>query len=230
MTAIASAETGDNGRVDDKPILELRNLKKDYGPVHALRPATLSFKRGEIHAIVGENGAGKSTLIKLLTGVIRRSGGEILWEGKPVALVDPAGIDRSRDRRRPPGNAALPSFDGRRQHVPRRGEDPLRAHAQEGHDARNRARHGRHRLSPAGGCGARHLDHRPAATGRHRTRLLAWHQVPDLRRAHRLSDAPGGGAAVRDDPPPARRGRHHHLHLAPARGSVRDRRSGFGAA
>ena len=89
MTAIASAETGDAGRVDDKPILELRNLKKDYGPVHALRPASLAFKRGEIHAIVGENGAGKSTLIKLLTGVIRRSGGEILWEGKPVALATP---------------------------------------------------------------------------------------------------------------------------------------------
>ena len=89
MTAIASAETGDAGRVDDKPILELRDLKKDYGSVHALRPATLAFKRGEIHAIVGENGAGKSTLIKLLTGVIRRSGGEIVWEGKQVALANP---------------------------------------------------------------------------------------------------------------------------------------------
>ena len=89
MTAIASAEMGNADRLDDKPILELRDLKKDYGPVHALRPATLAFKRGEIHAIVGENGAGKSTLIKLLTGVIHRSGGEILWEGKQVALANP---------------------------------------------------------------------------------------------------------------------------------------------
>ena len=89
MTAIASARTDDAGRVDDRPFLELRDLKKDYGPVHALRPATLAFKRGEIHAIVGENGAGKSTLIKLLTGVIHRSGGEILWEGEPVALATP---------------------------------------------------------------------------------------------------------------------------------------------
>ena len=89
MTAIASAEISGAGRVDDTPILELRDLKKDYGPVHALRPATLAFKAGEIHAIVGENGAGKSTLIKLLTGVIHRSGGEILWEGRPVALANP---------------------------------------------------------------------------------------------------------------------------------------------
>src|SRR5664279_90680 len=71
------------------PILELRNLSKNYGPVQALKPADLAFNVDEIHAIVGENGAGKSTLIKLLTGVIRRSGGEIFWNGSPVALADP---------------------------------------------------------------------------------------------------------------------------------------------
>ena len=71
------------------PILELRDLEKRYGPVLALKPSTLAFEEGEIHAIVGENGAGKSTLIKLLTGVIRRSGGDILWQGQAVALGDP---------------------------------------------------------------------------------------------------------------------------------------------
>ncbi|MEO6015452.1 MAG: sugar ABC transporter ATP-binding protein [Devosia sp.] len=71
------------------PILELRGLTKNYGPVQALKPADLAFTRGEIHAIVGENGAGKSTLIKLLTGVIRRSDGEILWNGDTVALNQP---------------------------------------------------------------------------------------------------------------------------------------------
>jgi ribose transport system ATP-binding protein len=73
----------------DGPILELRGLAKNYGAVQALKPADLAFKYDEIHAIVGENGAGKSTLIKLLTGVIRRSAGEILWNGKPVALNSP---------------------------------------------------------------------------------------------------------------------------------------------
>ncbi|WP_062203277.1 sugar ABC transporter ATP-binding protein [Aureimonas sp. AU12] len=71
------------------PILELRGLEKSYGPVRALKPSSFTFEAGEIHAIVGENGAGKSTLIKLLTGVIRRSGGEIVWQGKPVALATP---------------------------------------------------------------------------------------------------------------------------------------------
>lgn len=71
------------------PILELRGLQKKYGLVEALKPATVTFLAGEIHAIVGENGAGKSTLIKLLTGVIRRTAGEVFWCGKPVQLSTP---------------------------------------------------------------------------------------------------------------------------------------------
>jgi ribose transport system ATP-binding protein len=84
MTDIVAGEPTAQG-----PILELRHLEKHYGPVLALKPANLAFSRNEIHAIVGENGAGKSTLIKLLTGVIRRSGGEIYWNGEPVGLDTP---------------------------------------------------------------------------------------------------------------------------------------------
>src|SRR4051812_6494346 len=71
------------------PILELRGLDKRFTGTHALRHVDLAFDTGEIHAIVGENGAGKSTLIKLLTGVYPRTAGEILWEGRPVALTGP---------------------------------------------------------------------------------------------------------------------------------------------
>jgi ribose transport system ATP-binding protein len=71
------------------PLLVLKKLDKRFDATHALRAVDLSFERGEIHAIVGENGAGKSTLIKLLTGVYRRSGGEVIWEGRPVALATP---------------------------------------------------------------------------------------------------------------------------------------------
>jgi ribose transport system ATP-binding protein len=71
------------------PILELRGLNKRFTGTHALRHVDLAFEPGEIHAIVGENGAGKSTLIKLLTGVHPRTGGEILWQGRPLALAGP---------------------------------------------------------------------------------------------------------------------------------------------
>jgi ribose transport system ATP-binding protein len=72
-----------------QPILELRGLQKKYGAVEALKPANITFLSGEIHAIVGENGAGKSTLIKLLTGVIRRTSGEVFWCGDAVQLANP---------------------------------------------------------------------------------------------------------------------------------------------
>ena len=72
-----------------KVILELRGLEKKYPGTHALKPVNLAFKAGEIHAIVGENGAGKSTLIKLLTGVMPRTSGDVLWEGAPFALATP---------------------------------------------------------------------------------------------------------------------------------------------
>jgi ribose transport system ATP-binding protein len=75
--------------VPGAPILELNGLKKNYIAVEALKPANITFLAGEIHAIVGENGAGKSTLIKLLTGVITRSGGDIRWRGRTVALANP---------------------------------------------------------------------------------------------------------------------------------------------
>lgn len=77
------------GTASAVPILVLKGLDKRFGATHALKHVDLSFEAGEIHAIVGENGAGKSTLIKLLTGVYPRSGGEVFWEGKPVALATP---------------------------------------------------------------------------------------------------------------------------------------------
>ena len=71
------------------PLLSLKGLDKRFGATHALKAVDLMFEAGEIHAIVGENGAGKSTLIKLLTGVYLRSGGDVYWEGRPVALATP---------------------------------------------------------------------------------------------------------------------------------------------
>lgn len=71
------------------PILALQKLDKQYPGTHALKGIDLSFARGEIHAIVGENGAGKSTLIKILTGALDKSSGDMLWNGKPLSLANP---------------------------------------------------------------------------------------------------------------------------------------------
>jgi ribose transport system ATP-binding protein len=86
MTNSDSAAPAPAARV---PILSLKKLDKSFGATHALKAVDLAFEEGEIHAIVGENGAGKSTLIKVLTAVHPRTSGEVLWRGRPVALVNP---------------------------------------------------------------------------------------------------------------------------------------------
>src|SRR4051812_40705396 len=70
-------------------ILELKNIKKCYPGVVALKDVSISFKKGEVHAIVGENGAGKSTLIKTIAGAISTDGGEIFISGKRYKNLTP---------------------------------------------------------------------------------------------------------------------------------------------
>ncbi|RWD65394.1 MAG: sugar ABC transporter ATP-binding protein [Mesorhizobium sp.] len=65
-------------------IIELRDIKKSYGQVYALGGVDLSVDRGEVVGLIGDNGAGKSTLIKILSGVVKPTSGEILVRDKPV--------------------------------------------------------------------------------------------------------------------------------------------------
>ena len=65
-------------------ILEAKNIRKEFPGVVALDNVNCTFKKGKIHAIIGENGAGKSTLIKCLTNVYQANSGEILIDGKNV--------------------------------------------------------------------------------------------------------------------------------------------------
>jgi rhamnose transport system ATP-binding protein len=70
-------------------LVELRDATKSYGAVRALRDADVVLRTGEVRALVGENGAGKSTLVKVLGGVVRRDGGEMLVDGQPVDFHSP---------------------------------------------------------------------------------------------------------------------------------------------
>lgn len=71
-------------------ILEIRGVSKLYPGVTALDNVSLSFRWGEIHALCGENGAGKSTLIKLISGAIAPTAGEIVLEGTSYPEMTPA--------------------------------------------------------------------------------------------------------------------------------------------
>jgi len=69
--------------------VRMEHITKDFPSVRALDDVSISFKTGEVHAIVGENGAGKSTLIKILMGVYQKTSGEIYIEGQQVNMSDP---------------------------------------------------------------------------------------------------------------------------------------------
>ncbi|NUN96716.1 MAG: sugar ABC transporter ATP-binding protein [Candidatus Omnitrophica bacterium] len=72
------------------PILEMRDISKDFDGVHALSHVNFSVAEGEIHALVGENGAGKSTLMKILSGVYPHGtyGGGIHYRGQEARFAD----------------------------------------------------------------------------------------------------------------------------------------------
>lgn len=75
---------------DARPVLEMADVRKSFGPVAALRSGTLTVRPGSIHALVGENGAGKSTLVKIVAGVHRRDGGTLRFEGDDVDFASTA--------------------------------------------------------------------------------------------------------------------------------------------
>ncbi len=73
------------------PRLEVRGLVKEFPGVRALKGVDFAVQPGEVHCLLGPNGAGKSTLIKCVSGVVEPTAGEILVDGEPLPVGDPAG-------------------------------------------------------------------------------------------------------------------------------------------
>ncbi|NCO86583.1 MAG: sugar ABC transporter ATP-binding protein [Rhodobacterales bacterium] len=76
------------GKVSE-PLLEIRNLSKNFGAVQALQDMSMTIAPGEVVALAGDNGAGKTTLIKAISGVYKPSGGDILLRGEKVEFASP---------------------------------------------------------------------------------------------------------------------------------------------
>lgn len=90
MSAVSSPRA-----VEGEVVLAARNIAKSYGSIEALKGVNFDIHRGQVTTLFGENGAGKSTLMKILSGVVQPTSGEILLDGEPVAFASPTD---ARDR------------------------------------------------------------------------------------------------------------------------------------
>ncbi len=82
-----------------EPLLELRNLRKNYGALAVTDDVSLSVQPGELHAIIGPNGAGKTTLIHQISGMLPPDSGQILFAGEHIThLSMPRRVDRGLAR------------------------------------------------------------------------------------------------------------------------------------
>jgi D-xylose transport system ATP-binding protein len=73
-----------------QPLLELVEIKKNYGAIEALRGISFTVGRGEVVALLGDNGAGKSTLVKIIAGGLQPSSGRMIFEGTNYLANSPS--------------------------------------------------------------------------------------------------------------------------------------------
>lgn len=73
-------------------MLTVNNLAVHYGVIEAIREVSFEVKEGEIVSLIGANGAGKSTILKAVSGLVRPSKGEIVYEGAPITTATPKQI------------------------------------------------------------------------------------------------------------------------------------------
>ena len=75
-------------------VLSLRGLHKSFGPAHIIKGVNLELEANERHAFIGPNGAGKSTVFHLVSGNLRPSAGEIVFDGQRIDGKSPQDINR----------------------------------------------------------------------------------------------------------------------------------------
>lgn len=92
------------------PILELRNIRASYGSIEVLHGVNLSVGRGEVVALLGPNGAGKSTMIKVVSGLVRPTSGQLIVGGRDVTGAAANALARAGLCTIPEGRGIFPNL------------------------------------------------------------------------------------------------------------------------
>ena len=88
-------------------LLRCENLAVRYGPIEAVRGVSFAVERGQIVTVIGANGAGKSSTLRALSGLLRKSGGRITFEGTDISSARPHRIVRLGMVQVPEGRAII---------------------------------------------------------------------------------------------------------------------------
>ena len=93
-----------------QPILELRNVRASYGSIEVLHGVNLSVGRGEVVALLGPNGAGKSTMIKVVSGLLRPTSGQLIVGDRDVTGAAANALARAGLCTIPEGRGIFPNL------------------------------------------------------------------------------------------------------------------------
>jgi branched-chain amino acid transport system ATP-binding protein len=89
-------------------MLSIRDLHVHYGGIHALKGISLEVPRGKIVTLIGANGAGKSTTLRTIAGLVRKTRGEILYEGESLEGMIPEDVVKAGIVMGPEGRRIFP--------------------------------------------------------------------------------------------------------------------------
>lgn len=80
-------------------MIEIKNLKKNYGTLEVLKGVDLSIQKGEVVSIVGASGAGKSTLLQILGTLDRPDSGTITFDGQDIFKLNASNLNKFRNQK-----------------------------------------------------------------------------------------------------------------------------------
>lgn len=91
-------------------MLSVQNISAHYGFVQALRQVSLKVPKGDIVALLGSNGAGKSTVLKVISGLLRPSQGQVIYKGEDISKCPVADIVKRGIVQVPEGRHVFPEL------------------------------------------------------------------------------------------------------------------------
>ena len=89
-------------------MLKVEKLNVHYGVIHALKDVSMEVKEGEIVSLIGANGAGKTTLLQTISGLLKKTSGEVMFLGKSMNKVSAKNIVKEGITQVPEGRHIFP--------------------------------------------------------------------------------------------------------------------------